>query len=156
MTKSKKHSDNERVPLTFDSIGAEEKEAAIKVLETGFYTMGKEVGAFEELFAAFTGAQHCVMVNSGSSANLLLVASYLHGLNREGLLSPGDEVLVPALLWPTTLWPIVQLGLKPVLVDVSPETMSIDINDARSKLSAKTKAIFLIHVLGIPANMEAM
>ena len=156
MTKSKKHFDDTRVPLTFDSIGAEEKQAAKNVLDSGFYTMGKEVRAFEEKFAEYTGAKHCVMVNSGSSANLLLVASYLHGLNRDGLLSPGDEVLVPALLWPTTLWPIVQLGLTPVLVDVNPETMSINVNDVRSKLTDKTKAIFLIHVLGIPANMDEL
>ena len=94
------------------------------------------------------------MVTSGSSANLLLIASYLHGLSRDGLLKPGDEVLIPALLWPATLWSIVQLGLKPILVDVVSNTMSIDITDAEKKLSCKTRAIFLIHVLGIPANMN--
>ena len=142
------------VPLTADTIGREEKDAAIAVLEGGRYTMGDRVKRFEKLFADYTGAKHCVMVNSGSSANLLLAASLINGINRKTSVEPGDEVLVPALLWPTTLWPIYQLGLKPVLVDVCPETMSIDVEEARKKITAKTRAIFLIHVLGIPADMQ--
>jgi len=68
----------------------------------------------------------------------------------------GDEVLVPALAWPTTVWPLIQLGLVPVYVDVDPETLSIDLESANSVLTPKTKGMFLIHVLGQAANMEAI
>jgi len=138
---------------TFDR---EEIEAAKAVLDTRRLTMGERVQAFEHEFARWTGAKHAIMVNSGSSANLLMVDALLRRSNRSAPLCPGDEVLVPTLAWPTTVWPLVQLGLVPVFVDVNLQTLSIDLDSARSALSSKTKAVFLIHVLGQTADMDSM
>ena len=143
-----------RIPLTFDSFSQEEKKAVNKVMDSGFYSMSKNVKKFEKKFAEWVGAKNAVMVNSGSSANLLLVYALLHRYKTKSLLTEGDEVLVPALLWPTTVWPIKQFGLKPVLVDINLETLAIDLNAASKKITAKTKAIFLIHVLGFAADMN--
>ena len=143
-----------RIPLTFDSFSQEEKKAVNEVMDSGFYSMSKNVKKFEKKFAEWVGAKNAVMVNSGSSANLLLVYALLHRYKTNSLLREGDEVLVPALLWPTTVWPIKQFGLKPVLVDINIETLAIDLNAASIKITAKTKAIFLIHVLGFAADMN--
>ena len=145
---------NYQIPLTFDSFSDEEKNAAKKVMDSGFYSMGKNVKKFEKKFSEWIGVRNAVMVNSGSSANLLLVYALLHRYKSKSLLNEGDEVLVPALLWPTTVWPIKQFGLKPVLVDIDLETLAIDLNAASKKITKKTKAIFLIHVLGYAAEMD--
>lgn len=116
--------------------------------------MGKKVIEFEKKFARWTGFKYSMMVNSGSSANLLLIESLLRGTRKYNYLKPGDEVIVPALSWPTTVWPIVQLGLKPVFVDSNIEDLSIDFNKAKKAITKKTKAVFLIHVLGNSANMN--
>ena len=93
------------------------------------------------------------MVNSGSSANLLMI-QLLMSKRGQYRLSRGDEILVPAVTWSTTLFPIIQLGLKPILVDVDSKTFNISISSCREALSKKTKGIFLVHLLGNPANME--
>src|SRR6266568_5246310 len=103
--------------LAADTLSGEEISAAKAVLDSGRLTMGDRVRAFEEQFAVAVGARHAVMVNSGSSANLLIVDGLLRRTAGEAPLRAGDEVLVPALSWPTTVWPIVQLGLVPVFVD---------------------------------------
>ena len=107
------------LPLADDSFGEEERHAMLSVIDSGKYTMGERVEEFEEAFSNWVGTSHSVMVNSGSSANLLLVYSQIVSSFQKDLLKPGDEVLVPALLWPTTIWPLVQFGLKPVLVDIN-------------------------------------
>jgi CDP-6-deoxy-D-xylo-4-hexulose-3-dehydrase len=103
------------------------------VIESGNYTMGKKVEEFEERFSDWLGSKYSVMVNSGSSANLLLVYSQIISSYKKNLFTPGDEILVPALLWPTTLWPLLQFGLKPVLVDIDDQTMGLSIEDASRK-----------------------
>jgi CDP-6-deoxy-D-xylo-4-hexulose-3-dehydrase len=92
------------------------------------------------------------MVNSGSSANLLIIESLIRGNKKK--LNTGDEVIVPALCWPTTIWPILQLGLIPRFVDSNPITLGIDLEKAKKVITKKTKAIFLIHVLGNAENMS--
>ena len=144
------------IPLTFDSFALEEKKAVNEVMQSGFYSMGQNVALFEKKLAKWLGVKNAIMVNSGSSANLLLVYSLLYSYKSRSLLQPGDEVLVPALLWPTTIWPIMQFGLKPILVDIDNETLAINLNDAAKKITKKTKAIFLIHVLGYAADMKAV
>lgn len=141
-------------PLTFNSIKSDEKKTVNEILKSEKFTMGSKVSEFETKFAKWTGFKHCLMVNSGSSANLLLVESLLRGTRKYKFLKPGDEVIVPALAWPTTIWPIVQLGLKPVFVDSNFEDLSIDFNKAKKAITSKTKAVFLIHVLGNSANMK--
>lgn len=140
-------------PLAADCFTEEEKLAVQEVMDSGFYSMGNKVSEFEKAFAEFVGAKNAIMVNSGSSANLLLINALLNRSNREAPLKPGDEVLVPALSWPTTVWPLSQLGLVPVFVDIDPETMAICTKSARKALSDRTKAMFLIHVLGRTADM---
>ncbi|HEY2735455.1 MAG TPA: DegT/DnrJ/EryC1/StrS family aminotransferase, partial [Polyangiales bacterium] len=95
------------------------------------------------------------MVNSGSSANLLAVDSLLRRSRSAAPLQAGDEVLVPALAWPTTVWPLLQLGLVPVFVDVDADTLAISLASAESVISRRTKAMFLIQVLGLVPDMTA-
>lgn len=141
--------------LAADSFGPQEIEAAIGVLKSGMYTMGERVKKFERALADWMGVKEAIMVNSGSSANLLLVDSLLRRLDQNEIkLRPGDEVLVPTLSWPTTVWPIVQLGLTPVFVDIDPNTLAISLESAEKLITPKTKAMFLIHVLGQACSMK--
>jgi CDP-6-deoxy-D-xylo-4-hexulose-3-dehydrase len=143
-------------PLAADTFGPEEISAAKEVLDSGRLTMGQRVLGFERNFAGWVGAAHAVMVNSGSSANLLMVDAMIRRSGAEPSWHAGDEVLVPALSWPTTAWPLVQLGLVPVFVDVDPFTLAVDLNSARAALTPRTRGVFLIHVLGQTARMDAM
>ncbi len=141
--------------LASTTFGAEEIEAAKAVLDSNQFTMGERVKKFESEFAEWNGSKHAVMVNSGSSSNLLMVDVMLRRSKGTAPWKKGDEVLVPALAWPTTVWPLVQLGLVPVYVDVDPKTLAIDLESAKSVLTPKTKGMFLIHVLGQCADMGA-
>lgn len=144
-----------RYELAANTIEDREIEAAVAVLRSGQLTMGERVRAFEEAFAAWVGAEHALMVNSGSSANLLAIETRLRGVRDDPRRwRPGDEVLVPALAWPTTVWPIAQLGLVPVLVDVEPSTLAIDLRSAESMIGPRTVGMVLIHVLGQPPPMD--
>lgn len=143
-------------PLASTTFGPEEIEAAKAVFDSNQFTMGERVSKFEREFAEWTGAKHSIMVNSGSSSNLLMVDLMLRRSKGGAPWKKGDEVLVPALAWPTTVWPLVQLGLVPVYVDVDPNTLAIDLNSAKSVLTPKTKGMFLIHVLGQSADMGAI
>jgi len=143
-------------PVAEDTFGPEELAAVEEVLASGRFTMGPRVGEFEAAFAEWVGSPHAVMVNSGSSANLLMVEAMVRGSDAEPRWQPGDEVLVPALAWPTTVWPLVQLGLIPVFADIDPNTLAIDLASAESVVSDKTRGMFLIHVLGQPPDMTAV
>jgi len=145
----------EQYRLAANTIGNREIDAAKAVLDSGQLTMGEQVCALESEFAAWVGARHAIMVNSGSSANLLLIESLLRGTRAGPYLEPGDEVLVPGLAWPTTVWPIAQLGLVPVFVDVDPSTLAIDLSSAATMLSTRTRAMFLLHALGRAADSAA-
>ena len=125
----------------------------IKVLLSKRITIGKITKKFELEFSKFIGAKHALMVNSGSSANLLAFFALINPM-RKNKLKPGDEVLIPALCWSTSLWPIVQAGLKPVFVDVDQKTLNISIDDLKRKINNKTRALMLVHVLGNSTNMD--
>jgi len=144
-----------KYPLASTTFGREEIEAAKAVLDSNMFTMGDRVKQFEGEFAAWVGSKHALMVNSGSSSNLLMVDAMIRRSKGTAPWKKGDEVLVPALAWPTTVWPLVQLGLVPVYVDVDPKTLAIDLESAKSVLTPKTKGMFLIHVLGQCADMGA-
>jgi CDP-4-dehydro-6-deoxyglucose reductase, E1 len=122
------------------------------IRETRRFTQFTKVAAFEHAFAAWQGCRYCVYVNSGSSANLLLVnaAKELFGWQD------GDEVIVPAVTWATTVTPVMQCGLTPVFVDVNLSDLSMDYDKLSSKITEKTKAIFLAHLLGFPANINRL
>lgn len=99
-----------------------------------------------------SASPHVSMVNSGSSANLLAISALTNP--RYGRLRPGDEVIVSALSWSTTVWPLVQHGLVPVIVDIDPETLNIDVGKAEKAVSEKTRAIMPVHVYGNPCDMR--
>ena len=95
-----------RFPLATASWGREEIEAMQRVISSGTFTLGANVRSFEQDFARYIGSQHCIMVNSGSSANLLMVAALFYTKNPELKLQRGDEVIVPAVSWSTTYYPL--------------------------------------------------
>jgi len=124
----------------------------VKVLLSGQITMASQTRKFEIEFAKKLGVKHALMVNSGSSANLL--ATYAAGNPlRKKRFKLGDEVLIPVLCWSTSLWPLVQFGLKPVFVDVDVKTLNVNINDLIAKISNKTKAIMLINIHGNSSDL---
>ena len=139
------------IKLMEDSITEEEIEAVKRCLHSGQYTQWDIVKDFEKRFAEWNGSKYGVMVNSGSSANLLMVDMLKHKYN----LQPGDEVIVPSVTWPTTIYPIIQLGLVPVLCDVD-QSFNLDISSMKRMLSNKTKAVFVVHLLGQSADMDAI
>jgi CDP-6-deoxy-D-xylo-4-hexulose-3-dehydrase len=140
-----------RVPLASSGLREEDIEAVLRVLKSGHLTMGNEVRKFEKLMCDYLGVKHFVMMNSGSSANLLMFEALLRPTKSKALLSPGDGVLVPAIAWPTTIWPIIQLGLIPLFVDVEINTLAIDLSKAQELINETripVSAIFPIHPLG--------
>lgn len=130
----------------------DEKNAILKVMESNQYTMGDKVQKFEQVFNHYTGSTYCVMVNSGSSANLLMVASLFY--KKENPLKKGDEVIVPAVSWPTTYYPLYQYGLKLKFVDIDINTLNFDIEALKSAITDRTKAIFAVNLLGNSNEFE--
>jgi CDP-6-deoxy-D-xylo-4-hexulose-3-dehydrase len=117
--------------------------------------MGKKVKAFEKQYCDLFGFKHANMNNSGSSANLLAVAAMCNPVTKDHL-KPGDEVIVPALSWATTVWPVIQYGLVPVVVDCDPKTFNFDLSKLEAAIGPKTRAIMLVHVYGNPADMDGV
>jgi len=117
-------------------------------------TAGRFADRFEVEFPALLGRKHCLLVNSGSSANLLAISALTSSLLKDKRLKPGDEVITTACGFPTTLNPILQNKLVPVFVDVKLGTYNICPEDIEKAISKKTKAIFVAHTLGNPANIS--
>lgn len=99
-----------KIPLASSGLRDVDIEAATSVLKSGNLTMGSQVKNFERDMARYLGVEHFVMMNSGSSANLAMIEALLRPAKGNPKLVPGDKVLVPAIAWPTTIWPIIQLG----------------------------------------------
>ena len=116
-------------------------------------TAGRYAKKFEKELAEFLGVKFCLLTNSGSSANLLAVSALTSPLLKERRLKPGDEVITTACGFPTTLNPIIQNNLIPVLVDVDLGTYNIRAEEIETAISGRTKAIFIVHSLGNPANL---
>jgi len=137
-------------PLASSTWGNEELEAIKEVVNSGKFTMGEMVKEFESEFAKQVNSKFAVMVNSGSSANLaLLTASkYL----KKPVLRPGDAVIVPAVSWSTTFYPIEQIGCTLSFVDVDLNTLNIDPEKIIEAITPKTKAILVVNLLGNSAN----
>ena len=133
--------------LLEDGFSKEDINSGVKVLLSRQITMASQTKKFEEEFAKKLGVKYALMVNSGSSANLLATFAAGNPLRKKRF-KPGDEVLIPVLCWSTSLWPLVQFGLKPVFVDVDVKSLNVNINDLISKISNKTKAIMLINIHG--------
>lgn len=145
-----------KFPLATSSWGREEIDAMHRVIESGMFTMGPHVHQFESDFAKFIGANHCVMVNSGSSANLLMVAALFYTRNPVLRLQRGDEVIVPAVSWSTTYYPLQQYGLKVKFVDIDLETLNFDLVQLRAAVGPKTRAILAVNLLGNPNNFDTI
>lgn len=149
-----RRADQPLLPLATSTWDHREYEALQQVIDSGQFTMGAHVRAFEHAFAETFGSRYAVMVNSGSSANLLMVAAAV--LDERIDLNPGDEVLVTAVSWATTYYPLAQYGLRPVLVDVDPLSLNIDLEAARRQCGPRTKAIMAVNLLGNPNQFDVM
>ena len=142
-------------PLSVALYGSDEVIGALDCLLDQNVTMGARVREFERDFAAFTGSRHAIMVNSGSSANLLALSA-LCSDKLPGGLRAGDEVIVPAVTWSTTIAPVLQMGCVPVLVDIDERTLNLRPEDLEEAISPRTRAIFPVHLLGNPVDMPAL
>lgn len=136
--------------LSDDTWSAEEIDAIERVIKSNRFTMGEEVIEYEAQFAAKVGSKYAVMSNSGSSANLIAIAALVYS----GKLTSGDEIIVPAVSWSTTYFPLFQYNLKLRFVDIDRNTLNIDISKLEMAITAKTKAIFAVNLLGNPNNYE--
>lgn len=148
------------IPLASNGLREKDIEAAIEALKSGNLTMGKRVIEFEDKMRNYLGFDHFVMTNSGSSGNLLIIEALMRPTSGKPRLKSGDCVLVPAIAWPTTIWPLIQLGLIPVFVDIDPNTLSLDLKKAQQLIDTSKitiSGIFIIHPLGLaiePSKLE--
>lgn len=143
------------LPLSYIQYDEVDIENSIKTLLNGWPTIGGEVKKVERKIEKLLNAKNAIMVNSGGSANYLILyllcspyAKKQHKLNH------GDEIITPAVTWSTTVTPIIQNNLTPVLVDVNLSTYDIDTNIIEKSISKKTKAIMIVHPLGHVCNMQ--
>jgi len=140
--------------LTYDAAAADETAALEEVVASRRFTMGAKVAEFERAFSAYHDMQHGVMVNSGSSANLLAVAALFFA--RERPLQRGDEVIVPAVSWSTTYAPLQQYGLRLRVVDIELDSLNMDVSKLEAALTPKTRMLVGVSILGNPAQLDNM
>lgn len=149
---------SENVDLTYPlatSTWDESEYAALQsVIDGGRFTMGQAVREFEEKFADVFGSRYGVMVNSGSSANLIAIAAAV--LDPRNDLQPGDEILVPAVSWATTYYPLQQYGLKLRFVDIDIDTLNMDVGLAAAAVGPRTRGIFAVNLLGNPNDFSQL
>ena len=141
-----------KYPLLSNAFSNSDVLEGQKVLRSKQITMSSKTKIFEKKFAKYIGSKYALMVNSGSSANLLALSLLTNPMRKKRLM-PGDEVIVPVVCWSTSLWPIIQHGLKPIFVDIDLKNLNIDLDKLKKKITKKTKAIFCVHVLGLSADM---
>ena len=139
-----------KYPLATATWDKAEYQALQDVITSGIFTMGPKVAQFERDFATYIGSKYAVMVNSGSSANLLMVAALFYTKESDLKLAPGDEVIVPAVSWSTTYYPLYQYGLKIKFVDIDLHTLNYDLEQLRDAVSPQTRAIMAVNLLGNP------
>lgn len=140
--------------LAANSWDEEEIDAIRRVIESGRLTMGLWVDRFEAALAHYLGRKYAVMVNSGSSANLIAVASLFY--KHERPLQRGDEVIVPAIAWSTTYHPLQQYGLSLKFIDVELDTLNMDVGQLEAALGPRTRMIVAVSVLGNPAALDVI
>ena len=142
------------LPLATSTWDDREFEALRRVIASGRFTMGPAVRVFEQEFATHFGSKHAVMVNSGSSANLLAIAAAVQNPALD--INPGDEVIVPAVSWATTYYPIDQLGLTLRFVDIDLGTLNLDLDEVEKAIGPRTKAVFAVNLLGNPVDYDRL
>jgi len=143
-----------KFPLATSTWGQEEYAAMQRVISSGMFSMGENVREFERRFAAYVGSNYCVMVNSGSSANLLMTAALFYIKNPLLKLKRGDEVIVPAVSWSTTYYPLYQYGLKLKFVDIDLYTLNYDLNQLERAVTDNTRAMVVVNLLGNPNDFN--
>lgn len=141
-----------RYTLSDNTWDKKEYEALQEVINSGFFSMGEKVKAFEEAFAQKFNVKYAVMSNSGSSANLLAIAALVYS-NK---LQKGDEVIVPAVSWSTTYFPLSQYNLKLKFVDIDLDTLNINVQKIEEAITPNTKAIFAVNLLGNPNDFDEL
>jgi len=140
------------LPLAISSWDQREISVMNDVIKSGRFTMGEKVKEFEINFAKYLNCKYAVMVNSGSSANLLMIASLF--FTEIPILKPGDEVIVPAISWSTTYFPLSQYGLNIKFVDIDKETLNFDLSQLKEAISSSTKVIMAVNLLGNPNDFD--
>ena len=140
-------------PLLEKGFTSEDIMRGIEVLLSRKLTMSDITKKFENKFSNYVGSKYALMVNSGSSANLLSAFALVNPKKKKRL-KPGDKFIIPAICWSTSLWPLVQCGLKPEFVDVDRSNYCLDVNLLNK--STKAKAIMNIHILGNSTNMDKL
>jgi CDP-6-deoxy-D-xylo-4-hexulose-3-dehydrase len=139
-------------PLASTTWGEEEQSALQEVIASGVFTMGQRVRDFESQFAKHFGSNFAVMFNSGSSANLALVAALRYDTSVK--LPVNSNVIVPAVSWSTTYYPVNQLGYKLNFVDIDLETLNLDVNQIEAAIDKNTSAILAVNLLGNPCDLQ--
>lgn len=139
-------------PLSMPTYDVEEVLTAIDSLCSFRTTIGEKTSEFERQFSELLGYSEAIMVNSGSSADLLIAFALINPKNE--LLNPGDEILVPSVTWPTQIWSPMMAGLKVRFVDTDPNTLNMDLNDLEAKIGSNTRAVSLVHLMGNPCDMD--
>lgn len=142
------------VPVSGKVLTHEDFESLIDSSLDGWLTAGRFTKKFELELARFVGARSSLFVNSGSSANLIALSGLTSPKLGDRALRPGDEVLTVAMGFPTTVNPIIQNGLTPVVVDIESETLDVNVDQLEAAISKKTRAIMLAHTLGNPFNVD--
>jgi len=155
LLKSQKKNKISSYPLLQDGYSDEDLIKGIEVLLSGQITMSELTKKFENEFAEYIGSKYAVMTNSGSSANLLASFTLINP-KKKNHLKAGNNFLIPALCWPTSLWPLVQCGLNPIFTDVNINNFCMDEDFLTKNLLNKIKAIVVIHVLGNSSNISAI
>jgi len=141
-------------PLATSTWNDKEIQAIQSVIEKDIYSMDSNVTQFEQDFTKFINRKYCVMVSSGSAANLIATAALFYTKNP--MLERGDEVIVPAVSWSTTYFPLYQYGLRLKFVDIDLDTLNYDLNALSSAISGQTKMIVVVNLLGNPNDFDAI
>lgn len=141
-------------PLATSTWNEKELEAIQSVINRDMYTMGESVASFEKDFCKFVDSKYAVMVSSGSTANLIATAALFYTKNPK--LKRGDEVIVPAVSWSTTYYPLHQYGLKLKFVDIDLETLNYDLNALKEAITENTKMIMVVNLLGNPNDFDVI
>lgn len=141
-------------PLSLPTYGESEIKQALESMIKYRTTMWNKTYKFEKKFSKTVKSKYSIMVNSGSSSDLLMSFSLID--KKLKLLNKNDEIIVPILTWPTHIWSAMMAGLKVKFVDIDKRTLNISVKELKKNITKKTKAIFLVHALGNPCNMDVI
>lgn len=144
------------VPVSGKVLGASDFVNLVDSSLDGWFTSGRFTEQFEKELAKYVGTRTAVFVNSGSSANLIALSALTSPKIGAKALKPGDEVISVAMGFPTTINPILQNGLKPVVVDVQLDTLDVNVERLKEAIGPKTRAIMMAHTLGNPFDVDAV